>query len=379
MDFNLSEEQRLLVNSAERYVRDKYGFDSRRAAHTADDGFSREHWSRFAEMGWLALPLPEDAGGLGGTLTDLTLLLEPLGGALVAEPVVDTVVLAATLIAGSDNAGLRERLLGAIGSGAAIVALAHMEADGRSEYQTPVAARARRQGDGWIVNGVKVGGFHAAADTFLVSARLDDGDGFAIFAVPHIAAGLTLSSYRLIDGTRAAELVLSDVAVAADGLLLAPDRAASALEAALDGAVIALGAIALGSMETVMAMTADYLKQRVQYGQPLASFQALQHRMAEMFVETDQARSALCRALAASEGDDAELRRRAVSGAKVLVARAGLAVAGQGIQLHGGIGTTDELAVGHHYKAAVVFDRRFGESDFHLARSIGLGDGNEGR
>lgn len=372
MDFKLSEEQRLLVNAAERYARERYGFEARRAATAAPDGFSREHWARFAEMGWLGLALPEEVGGLGGSLTDMALLIEPLGGALLAEPLIDTAILGAGLVAAGDQT-VRERLCGAVTAGTCILALAHLEDGMRFEYETAVTTRAAAGVGGWVLDGAKQRVFHGiSADAWLVTARLEGTEGFGLFAVPNGSPGVEVRDYRLIDGTRACDLTFSGVAVGGDALVLGPDRAPAALEEALDRAVVAASAAAVGSMESVLALTAEHLKQRVQYGKPLASFQALQHRMAEMFVEADQARSALYRALAACAADDLGRRRRAVSGAKALITKAGYLVAGQGIQLHGGIGTTDEYAVGHHYKAMLVYDKRFGDAAFHLARSAGL-------
>lgn len=372
MDFDLSDEQRMLVDGAQRYVRKECGVEARRASAESADGFSRARWAAFAELGWLALPVPEDAGGLGGSDVDIALLAEEFGRGLVSEPFIDGAVLAATLVARSAGP-LREELLTRIAAGDALLALAHLEPGGRSDYDTPVATRAVRDGDGWRLDGVKHLVIHgAAASHWLVTAALDGQPGFGVFLVPRDSAGVAATAYSLIDGTRAADLRLTGVVLPADALLLDPAQAGSALEEALDRAVAAATAMAIGSMEAVMALTADYLKARVQYGQPLARFQALQHRMSEMFVETDQSRSSLFQALAALESGDPARRRRAVSGAKWLTARAGHFVASQGIQLHGGIGITEEYAIGHHYKAMVVFDKRFGDADFHLERAGGL-------
>ncbi|MES2258531.1 MAG: acyl-CoA dehydrogenase [Pseudomonadota bacterium] len=373
MDFTLSNEQKMLVDGARRYLRERYSLEARRAASRTDDGFSRQHWERFAEFGWLALPIAEDCGGMGGSPADVALLMEQLGAALVAEPVVDSVILCGTLLAQAGDRPLAQALLTDIGSGAAIVALAHVEQEGRCEYDTPVATSALPGADGWKLHGIKHRVFHgASADKVLVSARLEGGSEMGLFIVDANSDGLQVNSYELIDGTRAADLRLQGVRVPAGALILRGDGVAQALARACDQAVLAMSSAAIGSMEAVMAMTADYLKTRVQYGQPLARFQALQHRMAEMFVETDQARSIVCHALAAFDGGDGEQVQRAISAAKSLVARACRFVTGQGIQLHGGIGTTEEYAVGHHYRAMLTFDYRFGDASFHLDRSAGI-------
>ena len=372
MNFELTDEHKLLAESAERYMRERYVFEERR--HTVTNGahFSRKHWQHFAEMGWLALDIPEADGGVGASSFELTQLMEPLGHGLVLEPVVDTAVLCASILGTSDNTGERQRLLESIATGETVMALAHQEQDSRNEYQVQLRSRARRVADGWALNGQKHRVFHGGvAESYLVSAILEDSNEAALFVVARAAVGMTANTYELIDGSRAADLHLQDVQVTDANLLLRGEAVQQAIEAGLDRAILALCAASVGSMEAVMAMTADYLKTRVQYGKPLAQFQALQHRMAEMFVETDQARSMLFSAINAFDSGVVETQRQALSGAKVFIARAHYFVASQGIQLHGGIGTTDEYAVGHHYKAAVLFEKRFGDSDFHLTRAAG--------
>lgn len=370
MNFELSDEQKLLSDSAQRYIREKYQFEERRQVFKDADGFSKKHWHNFAEMGWLALNIPEEFGGLSGSSFDLALLMEQLGGGLVVEPVVETAVLCAKLIQASGNLALRERLLGQIACGEVVLALAHQEQQSRHEYDTEIETTARPVAGGWSLTGIKHRVFHgASAQHWLVTAEIEGTGDFAVFVVDRHPVSAALDSYELVDGSRAADITLDHTLIPEDALLLRGDEALEILEEALDHAVLAMSAACLGSMEAVMAMTADYLKTRVQYGKPLAQFQALQHRMAEMFVETDQARSMLASAIAAIESGDVQRRRFAVSGLKVVTARAQYFVSGQGIQLHGGIGTTDEYAVGHHYKFALVYDKRFGDSDFHLDRS----------
>lgn len=373
MDFTLSDEQNMLVDGARRYLRERYSLESRRAASRSSDGFSRQHWDHFAEFGWLALPIAEECGGMGGSPADVALLMEQLGAALVAEPVLDSAILCGTLLAHAASSPCATELLGDIGSGARIAALAHVEQEGRCEYDTPVATCAARTADGWKLFGIKHRVFHgASADRLLLTARLDGSSELGLFVIDPTTAGIALHAYELIDGTRAADVRLEAVRVADSALVLRGEHVAEALALACDQAVLALSAAALGSMDAVMRMTADYLKTRVQYGQPLARFQALQHRMAEMFIETDQARSIVYHALASIDSGDSQAVRRAISAAKSLVTRACRFVSGQGIQLHGGIGTTEEYAVGHHYRAMLMYEHRFGDYDFHLERSAGL-------
>ncbi|MEM5388800.1 acyl-CoA dehydrogenase [Paraburkholderia phymatum] len=374
MDFNLSDEQQMLTDSARRYVSDRLVTEKRRAASVSEDGHSRQHWSAFAEMGWLALAVPEDAGGVGCSDAEIAILMEELGRGLNTQPYADTAVLGATLIAAADDADTRQSLLNSIASGKCISSLAHVEPQGVSEYETPTLCRALHTENGWTINGTKARVVHAGdASHWLVSACVDDSSGPSMFVVDRGASGAAMARYELVDGTWAADIVF--VETPARALIVDPDRAAAALELALDRTIVAFTAAVVGSMEAVMVLTADYLKQRTQFGQPLAKFQALQHRMAEMFIETDQARSMLLQAIAALESGDASRRRRAASGAKALVTRAAYFVTGQGIQLHGGMGITDEYAVSHHYKSTLSFDQRFGDRDFHVARSAGLAVG----
>jgi alkylation response protein AidB-like acyl-CoA dehydrogenase len=376
MDFDLSDEQRMLAEAARRYVRERCTLEQKRALTARSEGLSRERWAEFAEMGWLALPLPEARGGLGGGPVEIVLLMEELGRGLVNEPVVDSAVLCGALLAHADAEGRAGALLEHLATGAALPVLAHLEPGDRNDYDVAVATRARRIGDGWQLSGSKHLVRHGASAThWLVTARVDGAEGadaLALFVVDRNATGVSVTSHPMIDGTCAADLRFDHLALASDALLIAPGQTQAALNEALDRALLALCAAAIGSMEAVMAMTADYLKTRVQYGQPLARFQALQHRMAEMFVETDQSRAALFRAIAAVEAREPLARAQALSAAKWLIARAGLFVTGEGIQLHGGIGTTEEYAVGHHYKAMVSFDKRLGDADFHLLRSSDL-------
>lgn len=374
MDFVYSEEQDMLAASARRYVRARCTLDARRATSALPEAFALAQWREFAEMGWLALPVAEALGGLGGGSVELALLMEELGRGLAHEGVADCAVLPGALLEEAARHGAGRALLDALLAGDALPTLAHLEGGGRNEYDLTVTTRARPHGDGWRLSGTKHLVRHGAAAThWLVTAQVGGSGGLSLFVVDAHHEGVTAQSYPLIDGSRGADVRFDAVSLGADALLLGPGVTGPALEAALDRTVLALSAAALGSMEVVMATTADYLKTRVQYGKPLAQFQALQHRMSEMFVETDQARAALWRAIAAVAADTPEEPpRRAVSAAKWLISRAGLFVTEQGIQLHGGIGTTEECVVGHHYRAMLAFDKRLGDADFHLDRSSDL-------
>ena len=368
MDFNLTDEQQMLRESASRFVREQYGFEARRK-WTADGGWSRERWGQYAEMGWLSLSIPESLGGLGCSFVETALVAEEMGRGIALEPFVGCVVLAARLIERADAPGLgtqREALLAGIADGSAITLLAHSEPGSRFELDS-VKTQARATASGWVIDGAKmmVPGAPTAAH-FIVSARLE-GQGIGLFLVHREA--VVLQAYPLIDGTWAGDIELHGVAVGKDAMLAAPGAALPLLEEAMDRAALAQVAEGLGCMEAVLALTSEYLKTRQQFGQPIGKFQALQHRMSEMFVEVQETRSILYRGIAHLD-DAPAARKQAVSAAKVMLGSAGRFVGGQGIQLHGGIGVTDEYQVGHYYKRLLALEKLYGDSDWHLDRFI---------
>jgi alkylation response protein AidB-like acyl-CoA dehydrogenase len=372
MDFNLSDEQQMLRDAASRYVRERYGFEARRQRAAQADAGS-DHWAAYAEMGWLALAVPEADGGLGCGFVETALVAEELGRGLVLEPYIACAVLAARLLERADAPAFAQRraqALADLAAGSMQIAVAHSEPDSRFELDAP-GTTARAEGSGHVLDGTKLMVPAAAtAGAFIVSARLDDeiADGeVALFLVPRDA--VTLHAYPLIDGTRAADVALRGVFVPADARLSAPGSGPTLLDEALDRAALAQVAEGLGCMEAVLAITNDYLKTRQQFGQPIGRFQALQHRMAEMFVDVQETRSILLRGIASLDAEPAA-RRRAVSAAKAMLGSAGRFVGGQGIQLHGGIGLTDEHPIGHYYKRLLVLEKLYGDSEWHLSRFI---------
>jgi alkylation response protein AidB-like acyl-CoA dehydrogenase len=371
MDFNLSDEQQMLRDAASRFVREQYAFEARRR-WVASAGWAPERWAQYADMGWLGLSIPEVFGGLGCAFIETAIVAEELGRGLALEPFIGCAVLAARLIEKADAPAFdahRGELLEGMAAGTRRVALAHSEAASRFELDR-VSVVARVEGSGFVLDGVKMMvPAAAAADHLIVSARVagEAGEGVALFLVPRDAT--LLHAYPLIDGTRAADVELLSVFVGAEARLSAPGSGLALLEEALDRAALAQVAEALGCMEAVLEMTSEYLKTRQQFGQPIGKFQALQHRMAEMFVEVQETRSILYRGIAHLDGPPAA-RRQAVSAAKVMLGSAGRFVGGQGIQLHGGIGVTDEYPIGHYYKRLLALEKLYGDSDWHLGRFI---------
>lgn len=367
MDFNLTDEQQILRDSARRFFREHYGLEQRRAQLATGPGFSAGHWSRYAEFGWLALGLPEDVGGLGCSCVDTAILMEEFGRGLALEPYVSTAVACAHVLDRCADAHARRAMLGAVAAGEMRLALAHEEPDRRYELER-VETIAMPAGGGYLLNGRKSGALDApAADRLIASARIEGEEGFALFLVGAAAEGLQIEAYPLIDGTRAADIVLRNVPADLSCLLARGAAARALLEEALDRATLARVAMALGAMEAVLETTAEYLKTRVQFGQAIGKFQALQHRLAEMFVEVQEARSILCCGLAHVEAD-APLRRAMISAARIVAVNAARIVGGQGIQLHGSIGVTAEYVVGHYYKHLLAFEKIHGDAHWHLER-----------
>jgi alkylation response protein AidB-like acyl-CoA dehydrogenase len=365
VDFDYSEEQHLLADSVARFVREEYSFEARRAIVKSPRGYAEPNWQLFAELGWLALPVAEEDGGLGGSLTDLAILFEHFGKGLVLEPYLATVVLGAGLVSELGSPSQREAMLPALVAGELQLAVAFAEPQSRYSL-SHIHSTAERSAEDWTLTGRKCVVLNAtAADVLLVSARDAAGD-IGVFRVPRDSEGLTLHGYATIDGGRAADLELAGVRLPADALLGTPAAGLGALGRVIDRATLCVCAEALGAMDALLWKTVEYTKTRRQFGVAIASFQALQHRMAGMFIELEQSRSILMMALMAAEAGE-ELAR-AVSAAKSRIGRAARRIGQEAIQLHGGIGVTDELDVGHYFKRLTAIETLFGNTDFHLRR-----------
>jgi len=366
MDFKLTGEQEALADSVRRFIERDYTFDRRREIMDSETGCSDAVWGTMAELGWLGAGLSEAAGGFGGNEVENALIAEELGRGLVVEPFLATVLALQTMARIGEFEG-RAQLIENVVCGAAKVVLAHGEADAHGDPRR-VETAARDDGGNWRITGAKSLVLAApAADSLLVSARTPGG--VSLFLVARDAAGLDVHEYRLVDNSRVADVKLDGAA----GMLIGPEGGAlPAIEAAIDHATVVLCAEAVGMMDTAVFMTRDYLKTRKQFGVAIGDFQALQHRMADMLVELELARSMVFQGLAALALDDADARREGVSATKAMVGDAGLFVTRQGIQLHGGIGMTEEYAIGHYYRRMFVIAHLFGNADTHLARYIDL-------
>ncbi len=370
MDFALSDEQRLLQDSALRYGADHYAFTAWRAQGARGDGFDRKSWARMADLGWLALNVPEADGGLGATPVETMVLGEAIGRFLMLEPFVSSCVIAPRLLAGLPSAR-RAQLMAAIAGGEAVVALADAEPDGRFELDH-VATIAEPIEGGYRLTGEKSHALDGgAADIFIVPARISgdtsDPNGISLFLVAANAPGLTVEPSRAMDNRVNARLRLDGVVAPADALIGEPGAGFALLADAVDHGVVARLAEALGAMDAVYEMTMAYLGTRKQFGQPIGAFQALQHRAVDMAIACEEARSMTYLATLAL-GQPGPERSRIIAAAKARVGQTSLFVGRQSVQLHGGVGFTEELAVGHYLKRLIMIDLAFGNADHHRSR-----------
>ncbi|MDM0031363.1 acyl-CoA dehydrogenase [Variovorax sp. J22P271] len=374
MNFEHSEDRRMLADSMNRFIAEQYAFDTRDRIAKSPEGFSAEIWRQFAELGVIGALFGEADGGYGGGGFDIAVVFEALGRGLVVEPLLGAVMAGEAISAAGSAA--QKSLLAEIIGGTTVAALAHDEDGGHYELAR-VQTRAVRSGDGWVLDGAKVVVQQGAqAKLFVVSARtagtVDDEAGISLFLVPAKTAGLTVRDCPAIDGGRVAELRFDKLALGADALLGTEGQGHATLERAVARGLLALCAESLGAMEAAKAATLDYLRTRKQFGLLIGSFQALQHRMADLLLEIEQARSAVINAAAAIDADRLT-RERAVSAAKFSIGRIGARVAEESIQLHGGIGMTWELPLAHYAKRLVMIDHQLGDEDHHLQRYIALG------
>ncbi|GGC51894.1 acyl-CoA dehydrogenase family protein [Chelatococcus reniformis] len=377
MDFDLTDEQRLLKDSVDRLVADRYDFEARNAIRKQPEGFSRELWAQYAELGILGLPFAEEDGGFGGGAVETMIVMEALGRALALEPYVATVILAGGVLRRAGSAAQRQELVPQIAGGERLLALAHGERQARYNL-ADVATTAQKDGDGWVLHGTKSTVLHGdAADTLIVSARVSggqqDADGVTLFLVPADAAGLSRRGYPTQDAQRAADITLANVRVGADAVIGAPGQGIEVVRRVVDETIAALCAEAVGAMEATLHLTVDYLKTRTQFGRPIGNFQTLQHQSVDIFVALEQARSMTMYATMMARSDDAAERARAVAAAKVQIGRSGRLAGQKAIQLHGGVGMTQEYKVGHYFKRLTIIDLMFGDADHHLAILAQLG------
>jgi pimeloyl-CoA dehydrogenase small subunit len=371
MDFDLTDEQRLLKESVDRLLADRYDFEQRRRYREEPDGFSRELWAQYAELGLLGLPFAEEHGGFGGGAVETMIVMEAFGRALALEPYLATVILGGGFLRHGGSDAQKSELIPQIAAGDLTLAFAHTERQSRHDL-FDVATTAKRDGAVFVLDGDKGVVVHGdGAGKLVVTARIAGGrrdrDGIGVFLVDANATGVSRRGYPTQDGQRAAEVSLASVRVGPEAVVGDPENGLPLIERVVDEAIAALCAEAVGCMSEMHALTIDYLKTRKQFGVPIGSFQALQHRGADMFVALEQARSMAMLATMMAQEENANERRKAVAAAKVQIGRSGKFIGQQAIQLHGGVGMTMEFKVGHYFKRVTMIDTLFGDADHHLA------------
>lgn len=375
MDFSYTDVQQMLQDSVQKFVQKSYDFDTRNTILNSEKGFSDENWQLFAELGWLAVPFSEEDGGLGGSAVDLMVIMEEFGKANLIEPYTAAAVLSGSLVAELATGEAKTMLVESIIGGELLLASAFAEPGSRfNPGSVATSAAAAADGDDVILNGTKVAVENGPnANKLLVSAResgdVRDAQGISVFVVDASTPGISMRSYQTVDGKMASEVTLTDVKVPASNRLGEAGAALPAIEVATNRAIVAVSAEAVGALEVLLQKTVEYSKTRKQFGTPIGTFQALQHRMADMFIQCQLARSIVIMAAMILDGDDsAEEKARAVAAAKSRIGKAIKDVGQEAIQIHGGIAMTEELDVGHLFKRVTALDLAFGDGDYHTQR-----------
>ena len=377
MSFNYSEEQRILQSTIRRFIDTSYGFDKRRALLESAEGFSPAHWTQFADLGLLAIPFAAADGGLGGSALDMTIVMREFGRGLVLEPFLSTVVLAGGLLRHGASPAHKEALIPDIVGGQSICAFAYAEAGSRYNL-ADVSLSAKSEGGSYRLSGMKRAVYAApAADCIFVTARTAgarrDRSGITLFRIPAGARGLSRQDYLTIDGARASDLTFDSVRAGREDVIGEVDAALPLIEGVTDEAIVALCAEAVGIMDALNEATIEYVKARRAFGQTISKFQVIQHRLVNMKIAGEQASALQLAAATAIDASDPE-RARLVSAAKAKIGKEGRAVAQGAVQLHGGIGVTDELNVGHFMKRLMAIETLFGDTAYHLRRFADLSD-----
>jgi len=375
MDFSFTEEQTLLRNSVQKFVQNDYTFDNRRAIAKSDAGWSKKNWSTFAELGLLGAPFAEDFGGLGGGPIETMIIMEEFGRGLVIEPYLGTVVLGGGFLRHGGAKAQKEKLIPELIEGKRVFAFAFAEPQGRYNL-ADLTVTAKKSGAGYTLNGHKAVVIGAPwADTLIVSARTGGGQrdekGVSVFLVDKKTKGVSTRDYPTVDGLRASEVTFENVALGADALVGEEGNGLKLIEQVTDEGIAALSAEAIGGMKVLNDATVEYCKTRKQFGVPIGKFQVLQHRMVDMFMNYEQSVSITYMVTLKLNESETE-RKKAASAAKVQIGKAGRFIGQNAVQLHGGMGMTDELNIGHYFKRLTMIDTMFGNTDHHLKRYASL-------
>ena len=375
MDFTFNEEQSLIQDQVDQFVQKEYDWETRQSLSNSELGFGEDNWKKFAELGWLGISVSEDSGGFGGSAIESMLIMEAFGKGLVVEPFLETVIMAGGLIDDYGSDQQKSSFLEPAIAGEMHLALAYAEPQSRFNL-SDVVTEAKADGDNFIINGYKSVVMNGpSADQIIVSARTSgtqlDENGISLFIIDANASGLDKTNYKTVDGRRASDLTFENVSVSRENLIGDQDKGFDILDSAIDKAILAISAEAVGAMEVVYKTTVEYTKTREQFGTAIGKFQVLQHRMVDMFMEYEQCKSLLYMATMKHE-EKAEDAKKAISGLKYQVGKAGKFIGQQAVQLHGGMGVTDELNVGHYFKRLTTVGTIFGNTDYHLKKYTSL-------
>jgi alkylation response protein AidB-like acyl-CoA dehydrogenase len=379
MHFELTEEQTLLENMVTAFVRDDYNWETREKIVKTEEGWRPENWSKFAELGLLSVPFSEDHGGLGGTAVDSMVVMEQFGKGLVVEPFMPSILLSGNLISKLANESQASKIIPKIIEGESRYVFAYAEPQSRFDL-SDVKTSATKDGDEYTLNGFKSVVFGASMATHIIIAARTSGeqrseDGITLFVADIKSNGITLQTYPTIDEYRASEVVIENLKINSDMILGEVDKAYKVVEEVIDLATIAACSEAVGVLQVLKDSTIDYCKQRKQFGQPISKNQVIQHKLVDMMIEYEQAKSILYAAVTA-DLSNADERKKAVSGAKARIGQSIKFVGESAIQLHGGMGMVDEYMISHYFKRATMLGVLFGNVDFHMKRFVGLTQSN---
>ena len=375
MDFTFNEEQSLIQDQVDQFVQKEYDWETRQSLSNSELGFGEDNWKKFAELGWLGISVSEDSGGFGGSAIESMLIMEAFGKGLVVEPFLETVIMAGGLIDDHGSDQQKSSFLEPAIAGDMHLALAYAEPQSRFNL-SDVVTEAKADGDNFIINGYKSVVMNGpSADQIIVSARTSgtqlDENGISLFIIDANASGLDKTNYKTVDGRRASDITFENVSVSKENLIGDQDKGFEILDSAIDKAILAISAEAVGAMEVLYKTTVEYTKTREQFGTAIGKFQVLQHRMVDMFMEYEQCKSLLYMATMKHE-EKAQDAKKAISGLKYQVGKAGKFIGQQAVQLHGGMGVTDELNVGHYFKRLTTVGTIFGNTDYHLKKYTSL-------
>ena len=375
MDFTFNEEQTLIQDQVDQFVLKEYDWETRQSLSNSDLGFGQENWQKFAELGWLGISVSEDSGGFGGSAIESMLIMEAFGKGLVVEPFLETIIMSGGLIDAHGSDQQKASILEPAISGEMHLALAYAEPQSRFNL-SDVVTEAKPEGDNFVLNGYKSVVMNGpSANKILVSARTSgsqlEENGLTLFIVDADSDGLNKTNYKTVDGRRASDISLENVTVSKDDVVGGIDSGFEILDLAIDKAILAISAEAVGAMEVLYKATVEYTKTREQFGTAIGKFQVLQHRMVDMFMEYEQCKSLLYMATMKQEEGAADAKK-AISGLKYQVGKAGKFIGQQAVQLHGGMGVTDELNVGHYFKRLTTIGTIFGNTDYHLKKYTSL-------